>query len=1479
MKNKVEKSKKKINKNKIVLYSSIFALSLLSLTAVTSCSSVTANSSNTSSINQSINTYDGNKGFASGNNFSLKNVAIDSLKSSTGSKAFLTYKSNQLIYNWFENSSDQSVKQLFQDAQKKAETQYNSQVTSYQKQYGSNWQYYIQNNLLDPVGGTKALYIQNQMYSTLQTDFQNYIFGTNINGFKNLLGFEQITNKNQLLDFNKWTQNDLSVTQDFINNPINWAGNNNPSDLNKNFSLGFFPSNSLSLNSTQQNLYLHLSNFDQYLFDQWIINENPFICSSILYEYYTKNNGNNLTSSNAIYNSSYFQNLPSSNNLAFPQFGTKANNQFDNHLYKYLQPESSSNPDGYIKLSNGTYLNPIIDNWNVQSDNNAIENLYNTNAETGGFNFLNLGNVGNTQTGYFVTNGANLQQSSSTYAAYSSYLSSYSAAAISRYNALMYDENNTSTSINGVGGSLYNIFSSTSLNQKLLANFLYVDGTNNGEDSGTFTPSYLSTPSSNSISVTNPRYTYLLYNGVPLNNASLSEFWNLNNGPNLFSHDTMTILSFNVTYNSQLSPFIFTRDGDGVHVLAIDGYNRILYAEQNPSAMSSPINVYPNPTNAYEAAIDAIAQDILWRQTQLDYNIQTNYKINLFSALETYFKNNEASLLLGYASQILNNTNNKNYNALFSNQYNLFSQNDVSNIFNTSNTNLQKATLNLINSLVLMHNYITEQNNENVLKNQILVSYTSNGTSSNSGSSSSSYGIGSNFDNNGIKPAFPYFIDLSSSLIYPFLSYYVYHLSFANTLYSNDANNYAASLYDNGISTSSYSSLLNLDEQLSNLNTNLNNSINTYIDAINLQPWSTSASEYSKYAQYVFTNNNAINNAINAINTNNTLGDLVKNNILANSMKIKMNALPSVSNNFNLTTSNLNNIFSGTDTNYGNLSYLTTALIYEDFLSDFSSNAALSVNYGYNYNLNQNYNLPTQTEYNADLANITNTIANYYIDKNYIYSLNGLNNDNSFNNSYLTLLQTINFLYDNGTWNNLWNYFNTILNNGPAYVVWVNGDNASFINNMNNTTSSTLSNTGSSQQYANNLNSTLNNNYNKLKTNYGVSGYTLPSNLSSFGYSAFNFIPNANLNGQMLNVFMDQQLANTASSYSLANLSFNNITSYIYQLNNYFNLANVKINGTSGEVVPFTGFIGLQTYLNHSALTNLQLANYLFNNANYSINGYGLLANYYGGIGLEPTSNNLTKEPAGSLMSAILNADSLANLINISQQLQNISTTIPQFSKQYYENESSQEGVNLNYAKAIYKSITSIPSYQNYFKNFSGFVTGFASAPTAPSFNNLNDFYDVITGGNDLTYNNLYNSWDSYQNLLTSKTQAKTANLNLINSWALDRLIPQGSGNYITLSNPVGDTQSSNYKFLMYADQISKSSIGNSAWNTNTPWIKLGLTEDAFAKLVVQIAQNTNEQSAAISAFTMNNNNKVDVYDIRFKNALGILWVLNWIIN
>ncbi|MBQ3621478.1 hypothetical protein II941_01505 [bacterium] len=49
------------------------------------------------------------------------------------------------------------------------------------------------------------------------------------------------------------------------------------------------------------------------------------------------------------------------------------------------------------------------------------------------------------------------------------------------------------------------------------------------------------------------------------------------------------------------------------------------------------------------------------------------------------------------------------------------------------------------------------------------------------------------------------------------------------------------------------------------------------------------------------------------------------------------------------------------------------------------------------------------------------------------------------------------------------------------------------------------------------------------------------------------------------------------------------------------------------------------------------------------------------------------------------------------------------------------------------------------------------------------------------------------------------------------------------------------------------------------------MTEDAFAKLLVQIATNSTLQTTALSAFTNNQSNKVEVYDLRLRNALGIL--------
>ncbi len=1470
-----EKKRKKWTKKKTIVLTGLVGLGLLSLSALATIKETNSNSSNPL-VSLSVNTDNAINGYAKNNNqaFSLNTIANDALISSSGRNAWLTTKTNQLILNWFKNSKNKSIERMYANAKQKAESQYNSNVATYKKTYGNNWEYYVQNNLLDPIGGSETDYINSQIASTLRSDFQTLIFGGQF-GLQSFLGFHKITNNGKLLPFDQWSNPTALINAKFINNPINWAGNDSSTNNNQT-SLGFFPSQYLNLPSDKEALDLHLANFDQYLFDQWMIHENPFIASSILYEYWTKNNSTTLNgSSQSIYNSNYFKNLPQSNNLDFPMFGSIANNQFDNHLYEYLQPSSETNPNGYVD-NNGFYINTNINSWN-----DANTSVYNDQGYTGGFNFFDLGNVGSTQTGYFVTNGANI--SGQQYYSYNTYLPSYSMAAINRYNVLMFDQNKFNAIPNGIGGTIYNGFNSTYLNKNILANFLFSNATGNNSENGTFTPGFINNNIPQSFNVINPRYTYLLYNGSPLSSTTLSQFWNTS-FLNQFQNDKLTTLSFNVLYNNkQLSPYIFTRDGDGVHVIAIDGYDRIIAAEQNPASIASPIDVYPNPTNSYEAAVDAIAQDILWRQEQLNAGIQTKISINLFTTLTSYFQANENQLILGYAQQVLKNKTSNNYNPLFSNGYNLFSTNDVSSVFDTNNN--QTATLNLMNILIQMQDYLIEQKNENTLKNQLLVNYTgNNGTSS---SASSTYGIGSNFNLNGIKPAIPYFADLKSSILYPYLSLYIYHLSFSNTLGFNDVANHAGNIWTTNQTNKDYlSSLLTLDQQLNSLNTSFKKAVNTYVNSLSLQPFAYQEHTYAKYAQYVLTNNVAINDAINSSTTN--LANDIKNTLLANALKINLNNNPTISNDLGLTNSTINNIFPGTDKNYGTLSYLATALIYENDLSSFTKNLYSTINYGSNYNLDPSTYFPTSTNYKKDIVNLTNHIFNYYNDENYQYAELGLDPNDTFNNSYLTLLETINYLYDNGTWINLWNYLNNIVANGPAYVVWVNGDSANYLNNMNLPTSSSsntnninLANTGQIQQYADSLNSAINQSYNTKKVNFGVTGYTNINNVFDYGYGPFNYIPNANLDGDMINQFIDQNIAATATGNSASNQAYNNISTYNFNASSYFNLANININGTEE---PFTGFIGLQTQLSHSQLTNLQLNSYLFSDAQYSINGAGLLANYYQ-LGNNPGTNQ--PQPSGpSLMSSILNASSLSELITISSQLQNVSSNFPGFSNQYIGNNKTQTEINKSYAEAVYKAISSIPNYQSFFHNFSGYVTGFQNTPSSGEnyFKNIADLYSVLSGGKELKYNNLYSSWNSYNSLLQDKISNNSANLYVVNALGQERLIPYGSGQYISLNTPNASTSNNsslNYKFMMYATQISQQSLGQKVWNTNTPWKSLNLSEDAFAKLVVQIAQNSTLQSSAISAFTNNKQqeNKVNVYDIRLRNTLGILWILNWIIG
>ncbi|MBO7085055.1 hypothetical protein J6W20_04030 [bacterium] len=380
-------------------------------------------------------------------------------------------------------------------------------------------------------------------------------------------------------------------------------------------------------------------------------------------------------------------------------------------------------------------------------------------------------------------------------------------------------------------------------------------------------------------------------------------------------------------------------------------------------------------------------------------------------------------MLLSYAAQLDSTKSDANYNPLFSSGYNLFDSNDISDVFNT-NAKQQQATLALLQIIIIQHNYLTEQTNENTFKKQVLQTYTQNTTSNESGNTS--YGVGTYFHENGIRPAYPYAIDLSTSVIYPYLSYYVYHLSFANTLNVTSTINNAGNLYLNSSKNSSanFYNLPTLDQQLTSIHNELETAIVNYFNAMNLGPWSYNT-DYANYSQYVFTNNDAVNSAIQGLANDSIFATAVKNNLLSKSLNIN-ESVPSQSNSVD---TNLNDIYGlsnstlkdtgllANDSNYGtNLSYLAAAILYQSDLSSFTSSLPAIVNYGYNLKIDGSGFIPSSaSDYANSIINLTNSIGNYYLNTNYYYASTGLNSESTNNNDYLTLLQTINYLYDDGS--------------------------------------------------------------------------------------------------------------------------------------------------------------------------------------------------------------------------------------------------------------------------------------------------------------------------------------------------------------------------------------------------------------------------------------------------------------------------------
>ncbi|MCF0227326.1 MAG: hypothetical protein HUJ52_00715, partial [Malacoplasma sp.] len=118
------------------------------------------------------------------NKINFEDVLSKACSTSDGFAAFKQQIAKELIYNWYQAIKDstkapQSFKDNWTTWTDDSTKAYDDKVQSYKDSHGKTWEYYFQNEVLDPVGGTKDAFIRQQMYDKAYDAFKNLVFTNN----------------------------------------------------------------------------------------------------------------------------------------------------------------------------------------------------------------------------------------------------------------------------------------------------------------------------------------------------------------------------------------------------------------------------------------------------------------------------------------------------------------------------------------------------------------------------------------------------------------------------------------------------------------------------------------------------------------------------------------------------------------------------------------------------------------------------------------------------------------------------------------------------------------------------------------------------------------------------------------------------------------------------------------------------------------------------------------------------------------------------------------------------------------------------------------------------------------------------------------------------------------------------------------------------------------------------------------------------
>lgn len=307
---------------KRMTFLSVFSLSALMAFTLSSCASI-----NQELISQSISKGD-SKNFAQG--YDLNQTSKFALESNGSQNTYFDYNINELLLDWIDflaRKGDQITYKNLLDSQKKnIDNEFNGIVESSKKNNGADFELKFQQDELDPNGGTEENWKKRKLLDWARTEFTNKVFE------KNYLSI--VDSNNNVLKL---------PTESQIEDAIDTT---NVGSTKFAFSPGIIEGN--QKNSYLDPIYAH---FQQFIYDQWVQIENPFVINMSLWKYGTPTSGINsvyLPTISASQPDEGGNILPSTGNYNFPYF---SNNNSTNDNWGTI--------DKFINFVNGTTSNYI----------------------------------------------------------------------------------------------------------------------------------------------------------------------------------------------------------------------------------------------------------------------------------------------------------------------------------------------------------------------------------------------------------------------------------------------------------------------------------------------------------------------------------------------------------------------------------------------------------------------------------------------------------------------------------------------------------------------------------------------------------------------------------------------------------------------------------------------------------------------------------------------------------------------------------------------------------------------------------------------------------------------------------------------------------------------------------------------------------------------------------------------------------------